>query len=83
MQIGCHQNPCRCERPCTCDWSKADEAPDWQKGCERHDAAEDGRFVDDSIPEDDMPGWCSVCLTPGPCSEDEDGRPLWHSGAES
>lgn len=44
MQIGCHQNPCRCHLPCRCNWDLWEE-PGWQDGCERHDATDDGRWL--------------------------------------
>lgn len=79
MQIGCHQNPCRCDLPCTCDWRREEE-PGWQKGCERHDATDDCRHAEpDDGPEDY--GLCPVCGEGGRCAEDDEGRPLFHSGA--
>ena len=43
MSIGCHQDPCRCGLPCTCDYSREDDGPDFRVGCERHDSIGDLR----------------------------------------
>jgi len=57
MSLGCHQNPCRCDWPCTCIYSLEDGSASWRDGCVRHDDSGDLRHIeDDSIPEDDMPG---------------------------
>ena len=77
MQLNCHQNPCGCDLRCTCDWARADE-PGWQNGCERHNATDDIRNHEpDDSPEDY--GLCATCGEGGPCSYDDEGRPLWHT----
>ena len=82
MQIGCHQEPCRCDQPCSCDWSQADESAHWQDGCIRHNSEDDTRGQEsDDGPEDY--GLCPVCGEGERCAEDDEGRPLFHSGAQS
>ena len=33
--IGCHQKPCRCDRPCTC--TENEDGDYITRGCERHE----------------------------------------------
>lgn len=35
MQTNCHQQPCRCHYPCSCQQDEFDE-PGWQDDCKRH-----------------------------------------------
>lgn len=84
MGMGCHQTPCRCDKPCTCRWKDEDEDPKWREGCERHDDSEDRRFSGERSepqePDDDFtPPPCPVCGSLDACSYDEEGRPLIHS----
>ena len=62
MAIGCHQKPCRCDRPCSCRWVDEDADPRWRDGCERHDDRGDTRQPC-SCWEDDMCGRCGSSLS--------------------
>lgn len=87
-QMGCHQQPCRCNLPCTCRREAEDVDPGWQSGCERHDDTSDGRRAeydhdpndDDNAPNDPLAygGPCAWCGETGPCGYDDQGRPLIH-----
>lgn len=88
MQIGCHQDPCRCDKPCTCRWADEDDDPTWQAGCERHDSTQDARRLADAEPDYDPefesldPSPCVVCGSDGACAYDDEGRPLIHAVAD-
>lgn len=88
MSIGCHQDPCRCGLPCTCDYSREDEGPDFRAGCERHDSIGDlrqlrswheGDLVDGEamLPHFDGDP-CPICHESYACGYDAEGRPLVH-----
>lgn len=88
MSIGCHQEPCRCDLPCTCRYPDEDTDPKWRDGCERHDETTDTRgTIDDEI--DDLAAEheamcndpCPVCGERGPCGYDVEGYPLIHTVA--
>ena len=86
MSIGCHQEPCRCELPCTCRWKDEDADPGWRNGCKRHDSTGDRRRWDavDLVEYDDndlgftLSTPCVTCGEIGPCGYDQEGRPLIH-----
>lgn len=82
MSIGCHQSPCRCTEPCTCRYADEDDDPRWRAGCVRHDDTDDGRRMAENEPDDSPEdyGLCATCGEGGPCSYDDEGRPLFHSG---
>lgn len=61
MGMGCHQRPCRCDRPCSCRWADEDRDPKWRAGCERHDSSEDRRQACTCI-EDVQCGRCGSSL---------------------
>lgn len=85
--IGCHQDPCRCGLPCTCDYTREDEEPaTWRDGCERHDSTpdtrhqwEEGDLVDGEamLPYFDGDP-CPMCGERYACGYDAEGRPLVH-----
>lgn len=83
MSIGCHQNPCRCDRPCTCRWADEDTDPKWRDGCNRHDDRTDGRRWRDVEPEEleyvTISDPCPECGQVGPCAYDVEGRPMIHT----
>lgn len=87
MSLGCHQSPCRCEKPCTCRWADEDDDPRWRAGCERHDASQDGRRLaeqeDVEAPDVEELGFgidpCPECGSTGACGYDDEGRPLVHA----
>lgn len=93
MSIGCHQEPCRCDLPCTCRYEAEDSDPAWREGCERHDDRDDQRRIEaeqeawtpdelDTL-DDDLArargGPCPDCGAPGACGWDDEGRPLIHA----
>ena len=85
MSLGCHQNPCRCDLPCSC--TLTDEGDMMATGCERHDDSEDGRRGADIGPDDDdippaalFAEPCRVCGSLEACGFDDNGRPLVHFG---
>lgn len=88
MSIGCHQRPCRCKLPCTCDYEREDEDPNWRNGCQRHDSSEDQRnwqpdeFVE--VEDEDLTTMtpCPVCGATTACSYDNEGLPLIHALSE-
>lgn len=81
MSIGCHQDPCRCDLPCTCRFADEDDDPKWRSGCERHDDTNDSRNEHPADEPEDY-GMCPVCGEGGPCALDGEGRPMWHSGGQ-
>lgn len=84
MSIGCHQDPCRCDLPCTCDYFREETDPGWRAGCERHDSLGDLRQLrswheaDDSVLPliDGDP--CPECGERYACGYDAEGRPMVH-----
>lgn len=89
--IGCHQEPCRCDLPCSCDYSREDDDPGWRNGCVRHDDKDDQRHNVTEPDDDDLPdmgedeAWlwaqatpCPTCGERGPCGYDAEGRALIH-----
>ena len=85
MSIGCHQEPCRCDLPCTCRWKDEDTDSHWRDGCQRHDSTHDQRRYEepeyvDLDPEDvaDL-GPCPECGATGACAYDSEGRALIHT----
>ncbi len=84
MSIGCHQEPCRCDQPCTCRYADEDTDPKWRDGCQRHDSRWDLRSQDidpyegEPGPVLDMPP-CPECGAAGACGYDQDGRPMIHA----
>lgn len=91
MSIGCHQDPCRCALPCTCDYSKEEAEPArWRDGCQRHDSKEDtrGEWMRAEPDDDDLAGLsaqygeCPTCGQVGACAYDDQGRALIHATEE-
>lgn len=88
MSIGCHQDPCRCGLPCTCDYSREDEGPDFRVGCERHDSIGDLRQLRSWHEGDEIDGPallpyfdgepCPMCGERYACGHDAEGRPMVH-----
>lgn len=84
MGIGCHQSPCRCDKPCTCRWKDEDTDSTWRDGCERHNSDTDTRGWDDEyveVEDEDIQNLtpCPVCGSVTACSYDAEGLPLIHS----
>lgn len=84
MQLNCHQTPCRCDKPCTCDWSTFDEVV--RDGCERHDSTHDSRCDlepddpnDFELDEMHISAPCSECGEHGACRYDDQGRQMIHA----
>ena len=84
--MGCHQVPCRCDKPCTCRWAEELDSS-WRAGCERHDDSGDQRNDEPEWPQ--WPEWsrgddvirvspCPVCGEYGACGYDDMGRQLYH-----
>lgn len=88
--IGCHQEPCRCDQPCTCAYELEDEEPAmWRQGCQRHDMTHDQRHEQTEPDYDDLNAGCGpfdgpvmnpcpICGEWGPCGYDAEGRVLIH-----
>lgn len=84
--IGCHQEPCRCDKPCTCRYVDEDSDRRWRDGCERHDAVNDrrrpGTYDDDPpdlTPDEFGPANpCPICGSLVECGVDTEGRPWVH-----
>jgi hypothetical protein len=80
MSLGCHQDPCRCGLPCSCDLA-TEESLRADGTCERHDPREDARTYGTGEPEwAESWDWspCPICGEEGPCGYDAEDRPLIH-----
>ena len=82
--IGCHQDPCRCDRPCVCTYD--DDGDRIPNSCERHDSRADTRHLADRADPDVWPEHesldaapCPECGSVGACGYDDEGRAMVHT----